>query len=153
MVEFHDSWRASQGKNMHNPCCDLFKQGDLIYPSAGGWAIDTDSGVMCTSIIRDVMDVFLVELKLEGFIEEAQTRWFPVIHDNRCPVGGEGDPDANCEGTWSGAQDEERQEDDPLMLEDFQGVFLVLSIFLFLAVVWSFLEKRFPGASPHYAHN
>lgn len=67
---------------------------------------------------------------------------------NQCPVAGDGDPEANCDGTWNMRDDEQREEDDPLMLEDFQGVFLVLSILLFLAVFWRFLEKQFPGDIP-----
>ena len=37
------------------------------------------SGIKCTSLIRDVMDVYLVELELEGWLAEAKSRWFVTI--------------------------------------------------------------------------
>lgn len=37
-VDYHDSFRIHEGQNVYNPCCDLLRRGDVIYPSVAGWA-------------------------------------------------------------------------------------------------------------------
>ena len=152
------------------------------------------AGILCTSLVRDVMDAFLVELKLEGFIERAQARWLASVHDNQCSafnkatvsgdrpsmapaIGGGGRRGSGgwggwalsgraitggrrakgaasnsgtsqakflgslsdeCTSAWNVLQDE-REEDDALLVEDFVGVYLVLAIVIVVTVVWSCL--------------
>ena len=45
------------------------------------------------------MNVYLLELQLDGFIADAKARWLPTVHDNQCAGGGPGDPTAAC---WDG---------------------------------------------------
>jgi hypothetical protein len=63
-----------------------------------GAAVKADSGVLCTSLVRDVMNFYLLELELDGFIRDAKARWLPSVHDNQCAGGGPGDPVAQCAG-------------------------------------------------------
>jgi hypothetical protein len=37
-VDYYDSFRIYEGQNAVNPCCDLLKRGEVIYPSPAGWA-------------------------------------------------------------------------------------------------------------------
>jgi len=37
-VDYYDSFRIYEGQNARNPCCDLLKRGEVIYPSPAGWA-------------------------------------------------------------------------------------------------------------------
>jgi len=89
------------------------------------------------------LDIFLVELKLEGFIADAQKRWLPVVHYNQCSVGGPGDPEIEC--AFKPAS--EVSDSDPLVIDDFMGIFILTSIFIVVSVGWSFLLKRFAAGS------
>ena len=54
VAQFRTDWQAQQGQNSYNPCCDMFQRGHVIHASSAGWAVNADSGVKCTSIIRGV---------------------------------------------------------------------------------------------------
>jgi len=130
VIHTRDTWTIQQSLKEHNEDCQLAKIGDTIYPSSAGWAVKMDSGVMCTSIIRDVMDIYLVEMELDGFIKTTKRKWMalPSTTNHSCADGG---------------GDEEDSETTPLGLNRFEGIFEILALVIVISVVWGLVAKRF----------
>ena len=59
-VAVKDSFAIQKRLKKYNEDCNLHKTGDTIYPASAGWAVASDSGIKCTSIIRDAIDIFMV---------------------------------------------------------------------------------------------
>ena len=132
-VMVSDSFRIQQRLKSYNLNCDKYKTGDVIYPASAGWAVNSDSGVKCTGIIRDTIDIYMVEMELEGFISDAKARWLdlPTTTNHTCAAGGDGG---------------EVSETTPLGLDRFEGIFIILALIVGVSMVWGLsskvLEKR-----------
>ena len=88
-------------------------------------------------MIRDVMDVFLVEMELDGFVQEAKDRWMglPATTNHSC-VGAEG---------------EEASDTEPLGLVRFEGIFEILFAFIVICLAWHFIAKNLAANAPEEA--
>ena len=84
-------------------------------------------------MIRDVMDVYLVEMELEGFVKEAKDRWMglPSTTNHSC-VGAGGDDS----GTES------------LGLVRFEGIFEILAVVIVVSLAWNFIATRLATRDP-----
>ena len=138
VAHFNFAWQIQQGQNDHNPCCDIFQRGDLIFPSSAGWALASDSGVKCTLLVAEVFNLFLVEMKLEGFIAEQLNSWYPSVHNNSCPAGGAGAKEFSC--TFKPSHDV--SDTDSLGISHFQGVFIILAVTIVASTLWAAVSKR-----------
>ena len=138
VAHFNFAWQIQQGQNDHNPCCDIFKRGDLIFPSSAGWAMASDSGVKCALLVAEVFNLFLVEMKLEGFIAKQLNSWYPSLHNNSCPAGGTGAKEFSCTFTPS----HDVSDTDSLDMSHFQGVFIILAVTIVVSTLWAAVSKR-----------
>jgi hypothetical protein len=59
-VVVQDSFAIQKRLKKYNEDCNMHKTGDMIYPASAGWAVASDSGIKCTSIIREAIDIFMV---------------------------------------------------------------------------------------------
>ena len=59
-VVVQDSFAIQKRLKKYNEDCNMHKTGDMIYPASAGWAVASDSGIKCTSIIRDAIDIYMV---------------------------------------------------------------------------------------------
>jgi len=84
-------------------------------------------------VIRDVMDVYLVEMELEGFVKEAKDRW----------MGLPATTNHSCVGAEEGASDTE-----PLGLVRFEGIFEILAVIIMVCLVWNFIATRLATRTP-----
>jgi len=73
------------------------------------------------------MDVYLVEMELEGFVQEAKDRW----------MGLPGTTNHSCVGAEEGASDTE-----PLGLVRFEGIFEILTAFIVICLSWHFIATQ-----------
>jgi hypothetical protein len=65
------SWKEFQTDASVNSDCRLAWIGRTIQNEDGGFATRSDSGSLCTSLIRDVLNLHMVEMKSDGFIDRA----------------------------------------------------------------------------------
>ena len=84
-------------------------------------------------MIRDVMDVYLVEMELEGFVQEAKDRW----------MGLPATTNHTCVGAEEGASDTE-----PLGLVRFEGIFEILAVIIVVCLAWNFIATRLATRAP-----
>ena len=59
-VVVQDSFAIQKRLKKYNEDCTMYKTGDVIYPASAGWAVASDSGIKCTSIIRYAIDIYMV---------------------------------------------------------------------------------------------
>jgi hypothetical protein len=65
------SWNEYRTDRSVNGDCRLTWIGRSIQNHDGGFATKSDSGTLCTSLIRDVLNLHMVEMKIDGFIDRA----------------------------------------------------------------------------------
>jgi hypothetical protein len=127
-VMVKDSFAVQARLKDYNEDCDKAKTGDTIYPGSAGFAVNADAGIKCTGIIRETLDIYMVEMELEGFISEVKQRWMDLPTTTN----------HTCEGTGS---DSEVSDTTPLGLDRFEGIFIILAVVTFVALVWGLASK------------
>ena len=126
-VAVKDSFAIQKRLKKYNEDCTMYKTGDVIYPASAGWAVASDSGVKCTSIIRDAIDIYMLEMELQGFIAETKKRWMdlPTTTNHTCVETGA----------------DKTSDTTPLGLDRFEGIFIILAVVIFISVAWGFVSK------------
>lgn len=69
-----DNWLIYKGDNRYNPECDMKWVGRVQETIKSGFAIKSDAGFKCTSFIRDVLNLHMVEMIREGVLEELKDK-------------------------------------------------------------------------------
>lgn len=92
-VAYYQNWLGFKKQRAYNPDCDLQYVGRPIHTINSGFAVNADSGFLCTSFIGDVLNVYFEELIMSGYIEEMWNSEYEKKKDNNCDV--ELPPDAN----------------------------------------------------------
>jgi len=79
------SWEINERKSAMNPGCALEKIGKKIGSgSEAGFATTGDYGVKCTSLVRDVLNIHLIEMKLDGWLKEKGDKFLESIPAQKC---------------------------------------------------------------------
>lgn len=78
-----------------NPDCKLTWVGRTIEKIPAGFATKSDAGKLCTSLIRDVLDLHMVEMKNDGFIDRAWKEHLMRNQDKDCGSDGSTDQTAS----------------------------------------------------------
>lgn len=128
-----DDWATQSRTKKYNANCTNAKVGDTIFVVDAGWAVSADFGIKCTSLIREVMNIYLTEMKLDGFIDNAKARWreLPSTTDmSACPESG------------SAAEEDETT---PLGIARFEGIFEILAGCIVVSLIWSVVTKTLAG--------
>ncbi|CAB9518622.1 receptor ionotropic, delta-2 [Seminavis robusta] len=84
LVAGFDEWHSVQLMEAFNPDCDLEWVGDIIKKSHAGFAVIADAGDKCSSLVRDVVNLHLVNLVEEGFLEELKRKYRALDDDGVC---------------------------------------------------------------------
>ncbi|CAB9527918.1 receptor ionotropic, NMDA 1 [Seminavis robusta] len=71
VIAYKDNWLSFRGNKDYNPDCDLEWVGRSIETIKSGMAIKSDAGHKCTSLIRDVINLHMVELIKNGVLADA----------------------------------------------------------------------------------
>ena len=83
-VSYYQNWLGFSRSRSYNPDCDLAWVGRTIKPLQSGFAASADVGHKCTSLVRDVLNVFLEELASTGYIEELWDNEYQKTQDIDC---------------------------------------------------------------------
>ncbi|CAB9502840.1 receptor ionotropic, NMDA 1 [Seminavis robusta] len=67
-----------------NPYCDMIWVGRAIKHVPGGFCVNGDSGKLCSSLINNVLNLHLVEMEIDGFLEDAWKEHTSKSHDQNC---------------------------------------------------------------------
>lgn len=117
------SWEEYRLNREVNDDCRLTWIGRSFTQGEGGFATKSDSGTLCTSLIRDVFNLHLLEMKDNGDIQRA---WEAHLRKQAS---------VNCDA----ATDDETESDGQLSLKAMGGTFIIhyiaTAFAIFLAVV------------------
>jgi len=78
------SWEQFEKDRDVNGDCDLTWIGRVIKFVDAGFAIKNDAGVLCTTLIQNVLHIHLVAMHADGFIESAWQEYFRKNQDIDC---------------------------------------------------------------------
>ena len=88
---YKDTWLSHRGDREYNPECDLEWVGRTVEIIKSGIAVKADSGNLCSGVIRDVLNLYMMEMILEGVLEDLWERHRSQTKDIDCDAE---DPDA-----------------------------------------------------------
>ncbi|CAB9526098.1 receptor subunit 1 [Seminavis robusta] len=83
-VTFAGSWLLHQVNEEVNPDCDLEWVGDKVKTVKSGWAVIADAGNKCSSLVRQVVNLHLVDIVEEGFLDELWEKYRDLVDDGTC---------------------------------------------------------------------
>jgi hypothetical protein len=109
------TWDTFKGNSTLNPKCRLAWVGRVFKFSQGGFATFSDSGTLCTSLIRDVLNLHMIEMEEDGFLSSTLEKYQEASADIECDATGGGDFD----------RDDSSMQ---LSLQDLGGLFIVFYI-------------------------
>lgn len=106
VATYHDNWLMYQGFSEFNPQCNLewIGNGRVVEIIKSGFAVKADSGNLCTSIVKDVLNIHMIEIIKEGVLEKIWQKHRDHVQDKNCSNTGtnEGDTDTDEDGDNSG---------------------------------------------------
>lgn len=124
--------------NTINKDCNLKSDKRVIQILSAGMATAIDSGSNCTSLIDNVIDLHMTQMKADGFIEQAWNTHLSRIGDASC-LAEEG---SIVEQQLKGGD----EENVSLSLEEMAGIFILHAILSVVALAVSlvrfFLVKK-----------
>ena len=126
-----------------NPDCELIWIGRKIREVESGFASISDSGIYCTSLIRDVVHLHMRHMKEDGFIQRAWDEDFFLSSTNECSgsslridrrrnLGGDDDPEESQTALEAGQ----------LNIKNMGGIFILHGSLSVLAVLLAFIHHR-----------
>ena len=125
------SWESGRRKKSVNENCNLERIGRTFEELDASFATRSDAGVLCTSLVRDVLNIHLKEMKEEltnekDFIENAWENYFVL----------EGDiSDSTCFADESASDSNLNENSDTLNLTNLGGIFIFHFLFLGVAII------------------
>jgi len=84
VAEAMESWGKIKQIRKYNPTCNLEQVNAIVRSNKAGFATKADVGHLCTSLIRDVINVHMSEMILDGFLEDAWATEHKLSHDIDC---------------------------------------------------------------------
>lgn len=117
-------------RNMEiNGDCSIKWSGRTIQLGPSGFATAVDTGTFCTSLVSYVVNLHLVQMKAEGFVDEVwKTHMLDSISTNNC---------AGVESKDSGGG----ADSSKLSIKDVGGIFVFHSMLSVLALFIALLQK------------
>lgn len=85
-----DSWKAYQRNEQVNGNCTLEAIGGRFRISQAGVAVKSDSGRLCTSLIRDVLDIHMKDMKSDGTLDKIKEEYFMKNAQVSCAANDDG---------------------------------------------------------------
>jgi hypothetical protein len=122
-----DAWKEFQNNPDTNPNCELTRVGRVFKVFDAGFAMAADSGVHCTSLLREVFHIHFLEMHDDGFIKELFEKDLKNKNDNRSCSEAEGlDSDS-----------------EQLNLKNLGGVFLLHGCLIGIAILSMIMGKYY----------
>ena len=120
------TWDNYKERSDVNGGCQMDWIGRVFKFVQAGFASLSDSGTLCSSLIKDVLNVHLTEMKEDGFFEQAWRRHL------------EGTSDISCN---SDTQDTDSDGSSQLSLQDMGGLFIIHYIVTALAICMAIFTR------------
>eukprot|EP00543_Licmophora_paradoxa_P004492 CAMPEP_0202446090 /NCGR_PEP_ID=MMETSP1360-20130828/4723_1 /ASSEMBLY_ACC=CAM_ASM_000848 /TAXON_ID=515479 /ORGANISM="Licmophora paradoxa, Strain CCMP2313" /LENGTH=685 /DNA_ID=CAMNT_0049062521 /DNA_START=180 /DNA_END=2237 /DNA_ORIENTATION=- len=134
-VAAFQTYRRSQQLN-HD--CSLKWEGRVVHSVKGGLAVAVDTGVLCTSLISYVLDFHLMNMKTDGFLENAWNEYLDNVGDNHCQTKQEQEDAIIMSG------DDETGRS--LTMQDLGGIFILHAILAVVAICVALFQLIFMKA-------
>ena len=121
-------WDGAKGNSKINGNCQLTWVGRVFRFYDGGFATLSDSGTLCTSLIRDVLNLHMLEMIEDGSLEELWEREYQLSAD------------VNCDATAEVESDD--SDTTQLGVADTGGIFIVHYAMVFIALIMAICKKK-----------
>ena len=122
-----------------NKDCSIKSEKRVIEILSGGLATAIDSGTLCTSLIDNVLDLYMTQMKADNFMDEVWNSHLMKVGDVSCLA----EEDIPGTGGLTGSLDSDTVS---LTLEEMAGIFILhgmcASLALLIALVRFFLVKK-----------
>lgn len=126
------SWAYWEKEATVNEDCALEWVGRIFRIFPAGFATKSDSGTLCTSLIRDVLNLHMLQMKEDGFLEEAWNQYLARMATVDCTL----------EDTALDDDNEQQQLD----IQNMAGVFVFhfgLSLVAIFLAAWKVLRRKY----------
>jgi hypothetical protein len=123
-----NSWELYEGDRSVNGDCKMGWIGRVFKFVPAGFTTISDSGTLCTSLIRDVLNLHLLEMKEDGFVDRA---WHKHLEQNA---------DINCNAQSVDLKD---NESDQLSLKDMGSLFIFHFGLTAVAICMAVIGKKY----------
>jgi hypothetical protein len=138
-VTLVSAWNRLQRSETLTAGCSLEWRGRAFQNVPAGFATKADSGRKCTNLLRDVINIYMTQMRAESFISEAWDEHLDQTSSNECTAA-----DISTEEESSGQ----------LTLNNMGGIFVFHTILsgaaLIMAISAWFWERR-PGQAARQA--
>ena len=127
-----DTWNIFRGNIQVNGACQMYQVGRPYTYLQGGFATKADHGTLCTSLIRDVLNIHMVDMINEGLVDKLKEEnlYYQEI---------------DCNAVNAGEEEAEDEDTYQLTLNEMAGTFvlhgLLCSVALILAGLGYFQKK------------
>jgi len=112
-----------------NPDCDMGMVDIPFKKWSASWAAKSDSAILCSNLVTEVMSIHLQEMSVDGVIEDTWLSFLNSEYDSLC----------------SAEREETEEESERLGIADMGGLFMVHGLVSFFAVgghIAAFIERR-----------
>ena len=86
VVGYKANFEQYLGMSDYNPDCNLEWVGREVAAINSGFAVKADAGFMCTSFIRDVLNLHLTEIKAQGILTDMWEKHYATTADQNCEL-------------------------------------------------------------------
>ncbi|CAB9528614.1 NMDA receptor subtype of glutamate-gated ion channels with high calcium permeability and voltage-dependent sensitivity to magnesium. Mediated by glycine. This protein plays a key role in synaptic plasticity [Seminavis robusta] len=117
-----------QDQTSANPDCDMIWVGRVIKHVPAGFGVKADSGKLCSSLINDVLNLHLVEMEIDGFLDGAWKDHMAKSHDQNCAA-------------MMSSQTEEASASRSL--KEMAGTFLIHLVFAVAAILLMIITRLY----------
>ena len=108
-----NEWKQAEINKIVNPDCNMEWIGRVINFQEAGFAVKSDSGRMCTSVIQDVLNLHLVDMESDGKMALLQEKFLKKTQD------------IDCVSINAAENNEDDTESGQLTLTELAGPFVV----------------------------
>lgn len=126
-------WEQDSRDPLINKNCDLNWVGRVYKFLPAGFATLSDSGILCTSLIRAVLNLHILEMEDDGFIQRETQKALEQEMPN---------PQDCSDGQDSSSENNGQGEDTQLTLQNMGGLFICLYSLVALTVLMALRHQR-----------
>lgn len=85
LVDSVSSWNGLKAQKEYNPQCNMeLIGGNKIMEASAGFVLKADAGHLCTGFIRDVLDIHMIDMIEDGFLEGVWEDEHKIAGDHDC---------------------------------------------------------------------
>mmetsp|Transcript_18546 Transcript_18546/g.27819 ORF Transcript_18546/g.27819 Transcript_18546/m.27819 type:complete len:572 (-) Transcript_18546:378-2093(-) len=111
------AWEEFERSDEINSKCNLFRVGKVFRNYEAGFASKVDVGNYCTSLLKEVLHLHLLQMSEDGFLRNAWENYLEDRRSNSCSTN------------------TESENETKLVLDNVGSVFIVHYVLLFIAVI------------------